>query len=191
MTRDAAYWIRHLELVPHPEGGFYRETYRSDLSLPKSALPAGFAGDRATSTAIYFLLYEHNFSAFHRIRSDEMWHFYLGSPLTVHVIDAGGQFSEIRLGSNPEAGEVFQAVVKAGCWFASQLASRTELGQNAHRESAQQNKFHPDNAPSQFSLAGCTVAPGFDFADFEIAKRDDLVLLYPEHQALITSLTRT
>ena len=90
MTRDAAYWIRHLELLPHPEGGYYRQTYRSGLLLPRPALPHGFSGDRAASTAIYFLLEEHNFSAFHRLRSDEMWHFYVGSPLVVNVIGADG-----------------------------------------------------------------------------------------------------
>jgi len=189
MTRDAAYWIRHLELLPHPEGGYYRQTYRSGLLLPRPALPHGFSGDRAASTAIYFLLEEHNFSAFHRLRSDEMWHFYVGSPLVVNVIGADGSYSEIRLGSDPEAGEAFQATVKAGSWFGSRLADCAEA--QLDLQLAQQNKFPESKASSKrFSLVGCTVAPGFDFEDFELAKRDELTRLYPQHRALIHSLTR-
>jgi uncharacterized protein len=190
MTRDAAFWIRHLELLPHPEGGYYRQTYRSELMLPKSALPAEISGDRAASTAIYFLLNEHNFSAFHRIRSDEMWHFYLGSPLVVHVFDASGQYSEIHLGGDPDAGEVFQAVVKAGSWFASQLAIRADAHLKPQRHAVGHSKTSQHSPAKQFSLVGCTVAPGFDFAEFELARRDDLVRRHPQHQTLISSLTR-
>src|ERR1700690_621778 len=123
MTQVAAYWIDRLGLEPHPEGGYYRQTYCSDLVLGKQALPGPFTGPRPASTAIYFLLDRENFSAFHRLHSDEMWHFYLGSPLLVQFIQGDGRYTEIRLGSNPEAGEVFQAVVKAGCWFGSRLVS--------------------------------------------------------------------
>jgi uncharacterized protein len=167
MKHDAAYWISKLALEPHPEGGFYRQTYRADLVLPKESLPPEFTGSRTVSTAIYFLLDGDNFSAFHRLRSDEMWHFYAGSALMVYVIDQHGDLSEILLGSNAEAGEVFQAVVKAGCWFASQGRDR-----------------------SSFALVGCTVAPGFDFEDFEMAKRADLVKAYPQHRGVIERLTR-
>jgi predicted cupin superfamily sugar epimerase len=167
MTKDAAYWIEKLKLEAHPEGGYYRQTYRADLVLAKDALPREFAGARAASTAIYFLLEGEVFSAFHRLRSDEVWHFYLGSTLVVHVIDQHRRYSEILLGSDPEAGEVLQAVVKAGCWFASHV--RDEKG---------------------FALVGCTVAPGFDFEDFEMAKREELVGLYPQHRGVIERLTR-
>ena len=166
MTKDAKYWIQKLELEPHPEGGFYRQTYKADLLLPREALPQ-FSGPRATSTAIYFLLEGENFSAFHRLRSDELWHFYVGGPLVVHVIDEHDRYSEIQLGSDPEAGLVLQAVVKAGCWFASRL-----------RDS------------NSYALVGCTVAPGFDFEDFELAKRAELVKSYSQHEELITKLTR-
>ena len=166
MQKDAAYWIDKLKLQPHPEGGFYRQTYRADLILPKDAFPQ-FSGSRAVSTAIYFLLDGENFSAFHRLRSDELWHFYIGEPLVVHMIDANGAYSEISLGNNPEAGEVLQAVVKAGCWF----ASRVRDGKS-------------------FALVGCTVSPGFDFEDFELANRKKLVQRYPQHRKLIESLTR-
>lgn len=164
---NAQYWIERLNLSAHPEGGYYRETYRAELSIPRDALPPQFSGPRLVSTAIYFLLEGENFSAFHRLRSDELWHFYAGSPITVHVIEPDGACSEIQLGAAPEAGEVLQAAVKAGRWFASRVRD-----------------------PKTFALAGCTVAPGFDFADFELGKRAELVRLYPQHRKLIESLTR-
>ena len=164
---DARYWIDNLQLIPHPEGGYYRQTYRAELTVEKAALPPGFGGSRAVATAIYFLLEGTDFSAFHRLRSDEMWHFYAGGALVVHVLGADGQHSEILLGSDAEAGETFQAVVKAGCWFSSRVRD-----------------------PEAFALVGCTVSPGFDFSDFELARRDELVPLYPEHQRLIEGLTR-
>jgi uncharacterized protein len=167
LEKDAVYWIDKLKLEPHPEGGFYHQTYRADLILPKDALPPQFTGSRAASTAIYFLLDGENFSAFHRLRSDELWHFYIGAPLVVHMIDANGAYSEISLGNNLEAGEVLQAVVKAGCWF----ASRVRDGKSC-------------------ALVGCTVSPGFDFADFELAKREALVRCYPQHRKVIEGLTR-
>ena len=167
MIKSARYWIDKLNLIAHPEGGYYRETYRAELSIPKAGLPSQFPGPRLVSTAIYFLLDGENFSAFHRLRSDELWHFYSGSPITVHVIEPGGGGSEILLGSDLDAGEVLQAVVKAGCWFASRVRD-----------------------PKSFALAGCTVAPGFDFADFELGKRAELVRLYPHHRKLIELLTR-
>ena len=165
MEKNAQYWIDRLHLSPHPEGGHYRQTYRSDLTIVRSALPSGFNGDRAASTAIYFLLDGRDFSAFHRIASDEVWHFYAGSSLVVYVIDPEGNYSELHLGS--DEGEEFQAVVKAGCWFASRV--RDAAG---------------------FALVGCTVAPGFDFADFELATRSELMAAYPQHQKLIEELTR-
>lgn len=164
---DARYWIDRLQLIPHPEGGYYRQTYRAELTLEKAALPPEFGGSRSVATAIYFLLKGTDFSAFHRLRSDEMWHFYAGGPLVEHVIDEDGQHSEILLGSDAESGQVFQAVVKAGCWFGSRVRD-----------------------PGAFALVGCTASPGFDFADFELAKRDELVRLYPQHRQLIEGLTR-
>lgn len=95
MIRDADYWIQKLELQPHPEGGFYRRTYRADLLLSKEALPPNFKGPRPVATAIYFLLAGENFSAFHRLQSDELWHFYLGGSLIVHVIEPNGSYSRI------------------------------------------------------------------------------------------------
>jgi predicted cupin superfamily sugar epimerase len=168
MTKFANYWITKLGLIAHPEGGYYRETYRASLSIAREALPAHFTGPRLVSTAIYFLLEGENFSAFHRLRSDELWHFYAGSPIVVHVIEEDGRHSEISIGNNPDEGETPQAVVKGGCWFASCVRD-----------------------PESFALAGCTVAPGFDFEDFELGKRSDLVALYPQHRKLIEQLTRS
>ena len=164
---DAQYWIDALKLERHPEGGYFRETYRSSLSIPQSALPDSFAGERSVSTAIYFLLQDEDFSAFHRIASDEMWHFYAGDPLSVHAIDSDGQSIEIKLGPDPERGEVLQAVVPAGCGFGSRLAQS-----------------------GTFALVGCTVAPGFDFADFEMAERSSFLREFPQHADLIRTLTR-
>ena len=163
---SAQQWIERLNLQPHPEGGWYRQTYRAPLTLRHAALP-GFAGDRAASTAIYFLLAGDQFSAFHRLRSDEVWHFYAGSALIVHVIEPGGTCNQRLLGSDFASGERFQAVVSAGCWFGSSLR-------------------HPDT----YALVGCTVAPGFDFADFEMAQRNALTAQYPQHRDIIERLTR-
>jgi uncharacterized protein len=167
LTNNAQYWIDRLGLGPHPEGGHYRVTYTADLKIPQNALPSSFHGERSASTAIYFLLDGKDFSAFHRIASDELWHFYAGSTLAVYVIDTEGHLSELLLGGRAEAGEVFQAAVPAGCWFASRVKDATG-----------------------FALVGCTVAPGFDFADFALAHRAELTETYPAHEQLIASLTR-
>jgi uncharacterized protein len=168
MFKDAQHWVRKLDLTPHPEGGYFRQTYRSDLVLKKEALPPNFPGPRSASTSIYFLLDGENFSAFHRIRSDELWHFYAGDSLEIHAIDPDGSYSRILLGNNPDNGENFQGVVKAGCWFASCVRD-----------------------PKSFALVGCTVAPGFDFEDFELASRSDLTKRFPQHKSLIEKLTRS
>lgn len=158
--------VRTLGLAPHPEGGFYKETYRAALTLAKDALPGTFAGARAASTAIYYLLRRGDFSALHRIASDEVWHFYAGSALTVHCLSDEGEAHAIRLGARVHEGEAPQAVVRAGTWF----GARVEAG--------------------AYALVGCTVSPGFDFADFEMGERAALVARFPAHRALIESLTR-
>lgn len=159
--------VERFQLLPHPEGGYYKETYRSAEELEQACLPERFHGRRVFSTAIYFLLEQANFSAFHRIQSDECWHFYTGQSLLVHVIHSDGTYALLKLGNDLLAGEVFQAVVPAGSWFASETAPG-----------------------GQYSFVGCTVAPGFDFADFELAEADRLAELYPEHQLLIRRLCR-
>jgi uncharacterized protein len=121
----AHYFIDNLQLLPHPEGGFYMETYRSSGTVPAEALQPYFNGGRNYSTAIYFLLQEGDFSAFHRIKSDECWHFYEGGTLLIHVIDKEGNYSCTQLGKNLQEGEAFQFVVPAGAWFASEPAPGT------------------------------------------------------------------
>jgi predicted cupin superfamily sugar epimerase len=165
--KDARYWIDKLDLAPHVEGGYFKETYRSAENIDKHALPERFSGDRSFYTAIYFLLHDNDFSAFHRIKQDELWHFYMGDPLIVHIINRQGTYSQIKLGMNFDNGEIFQAMVPSGSWFGANL-----------------------QAPDSFALVGCTVAPGFEFSDFEIAERDVLVDLYPEHRQIIERLTR-
>lgn len=160
--------IQQFGLLPHPEGGYYRETYRSTESVAHGALPARFGGERSFATAIYFLLEKGNFSAFHRIRSDECWHFYAGQTLWVHLIHSDGKWETVHLGNDWQNGETFQYVVPAGCWFSSEPAQG-----------------------SAYSLVGCTVAPGFDFADFELADGDALALAYPQHREEIRRLCRT
>jgi hypothetical protein len=161
------YWIEQLNLKPHPEGGFFRQTYRAPLVIEQSALPPAFRGPRSASTAIYFLLAGEQFSALHRLAADEVWHFYAGAALLVHSIDLHGNRNVIKLGQNLEAGEQFQCVVPAGHWFGSHLEQ-----------------------PHTYALVGCTVAPGFDFADFELAERSGLIAQYPQHRDLIDRLTR-
>lgn len=167
MALTAEQLIQQYNLQPHPEGGYYRETYRSNEEMDQSALPARFSGKRNFSTAIYFLLQQADFSAFHRIKADECWHFYAGSTLHIYVLDSSGILSVIHLGNNIQAGERFQYVVPAGCWFASAPA-----------------------ADSQFSFVGCTVAPGFDFADFEMAEAAILSKEFPQHHDLFRRLCR-
>lgn len=167
MKKDASYWIKKLNLARHPEGGYYREIYRSSETLETTQLPARFEGPRALSTAIYFLIEKEDFSGFHRLRADEIWHFYQGSSLTIYSINPQGILSQIVLGSDFEGGEVFQAVVPGGSWFGARV-----------------------NDPRGFSLVGCTMAPGFDYADFELGKRADLLKQFPQHQTIIRQLTR-
>ena len=166
----AADYVLALAMQPHPEGGYYAQTYLAAETIPQAALPARFGGDRPFSTAIYFLLENHHYSALHRIQSDEVWHFYAGGPLIIYVIDpATGGLETIQLGTNLAGGEVFQAVVPAGCWFGARPVG--EPGTPA------------------FALVGCTVAPGFDFADFELAPPGTLLTQFPQHRALVERLT--
>ena len=164
--KTAAYWIRALKLVQHPEGGYFRETYRSSESIPARALPARYAGPRAFSTSIYFLLDKGQVSHFHRLRSDEVWHFYDGGPLLFHIFEDDGAYRRLRLGRGPKTGDALQAVLPRGAVFGAELVR-----------------------PAPFALCGCTVAPGFDFADFEFGRRGELLARFPKHKALIRRLT--
>ena len=159
--------ISSLELQPHPEGGYFRETYRSDARISAADLPWTSSSGRNAATSIYYLLEGRDFSAFHRIAQDEIWHFYEGSVVEIHMIDPGGKYRIQCLGRDIGNGEIHQFTVPANCWFAARL------------------KDH-----SSYSLVGCTVSPGFDFEDFQMAVRVDLVRDFPEFEAIIKALTR-
>lgn len=164
---DAQYWIDCLELEEHPEGGYFRETHRSIEKVAGEHLPARYDGARRMSTAIYFLIKGDRPSHFHRLKSEEIWHFYTGSAVTLHIINSDGLLSHLRLGPDFEKGEVFQGIIHAGFWFAAEV-----------------------DDPGQYALVGCTVAPGFEFDDFEMGSRASLVAAYPAHRTIIERLTR-
>lgn len=155
--------VRTLGLVPHPEGGSYREVFRSELRLPS----ATHDGERSASTAIYFLLKSGEFSAFHRVRSDEGWHHYAGDPLELTLLTPE-RVEVVRLGKDIVNGERPFAMVRAGVWQAAR----------------------PTAGAEGFTLVGCTVAPGFDFSDFEMPTRAELITQLPEHRETIVPLTR-
>jgi predicted cupin superfamily sugar epimerase len=162
MLRNALYWISLLNLTRHPEGGYYKEIYRSNEIIHKKCLPERYTGFRNYSTSIYFLLESQEFSAFHRIKSDETWHFYAGTSLIILTINRGGFITEIRLGNEPERNEIFQVTIPKGTWFMAKV-----------------------NGPESYSLAGCSVAPGFDFDDFELGRKDELIRRFPQHEELL------
>lgn len=163
---DSKTIVNKLELLPHPEGGFFKEVYRSNEIINNKELPGRFSGDRNFGTSIYYLLEKKQFSTFHKLKSDETWHFYYGSPLLLHVIDENGNYKKIILGNDLAKNQVFQFTVLRNCWFAAEVADK-----------------------NSFSLIGATVAPGFDFNDFEIGKREELILKFPEYKELIENLT--
>ena len=164
---NANYFISHLQLQPHPEGGFFKETYRAEETITEEALPERFSGKRNFCTAIYYLLRQGEHSLFHRIKSDECWHFYAGETLLIHVIEPAGKYYCIKLGSNIYVGETFQFVVPAMAWFAAEPA-----------------------VESLYSLVGCTVSPGFDFSDFEMADKTNLLASFPQYKEVISRLSR-
>ncbi len=162
---NAEYWIEKLALEKHPEGGYFKETYRSQDVLHLDDIER-YKGARNSSTAIYYLLAGEQFSAFHQLKSDEIFHFYAGSTLLVHIINDQGEYSLLKLGQNPEQNEQLQLVIKQGCWFASQVED-----------------------VNSYSLIGCTVSPGFDFQDFLLGTKLTLIQLYPQHTTIIEKLT--
>ena len=164
MNKPAKFWIRKLKLDKHPEGGYYANTYRSDRNVN---LP-GYTGHRSTCTVIYYLLTGKQFASFHIMKSDEIWHFYSGSSLTLHIIDAKGKLKKSVLGPKFDAGEQFQVTVKSDCWFAASV-----------------------NEKKSYSLVGCTVSPGFDYKDWKISSRKELTEIYPQHKDIIERFTKS
>lgn len=161
--QDATFWINKLGLKPHPEGGFYVETYRASEKVAGAALPARFKSDHTFGTAIYFLLRSEDISAFHRIKSDEIWFFHVGSPVNVYFLTEQG-LEVHRLGNDENAS--FHLVVPAHTWFGAKVVDSTS-----------------------FTLVSCTVSPGFEFEDFELAIRHDLLSEFPQHEEAIRELT--
>jgi predicted cupin superfamily sugar epimerase len=163
--RTAAEMARSLRLHRHLEGGWYAETYRAERRIPAEVLPAAYEGSRAAATSILFLLERGDVSRLHRLRSDELWHYHAGDPLLLHVLTPDGVYFRSVLGPDPTADHLFQVPVLAGCWFGAESSG-------------------------DWSLVGCAVAPGFEYHDFELGKRADLVAQFPEHRELIERLTR-
>ncbi len=167
----AKYWISRLALQPHPEGGYFREIYRSREQIKAGALPARYGGPRAFATSIYFLLAGTQRSTLHRLASDEQWHFYAGHTLLLYMLAPDGTCRKVRLGRALDAGEQFQTVIPTGTWMGARLDENAPAGGRG------------------YALIGCTVAPGFEFRDFEAGKRADLLRRFPRHRKLITALT--
>lgn len=164
MNEKAKYYIQKLQLKKHPEGGYFREIYRAgeiiSIDAPKKN------NKRNVSTSIYFLLEGSQISKFHKLKSDELWHFYDGTAVKIYILDQYGKLSEVLIGRDIKNGEVFQTAIEKNNWFAAEVI---------------------DNR--SFSLIGCTVSPGFDFSDFELAKRENLLKNFPEHKELILKFT--
>ena len=165
MTYTADEWIKRLDLKKHPEGGYYREVYRSGEKILAGHLPKRYKSNRNFSTSIYFLLEGNQYSAFHQLKSDELWHFYDGSDLKVYIITPEGDLILRKLGRSDDA--EFQIAIEKHCWFAAEVEDK-----------------------KSFSLFGCTVSPGFEFEDFELGKREFLIKKFPQHSTLIKKLTR-
>lgn len=159
--------IETLGLARHPEGGWYREVYRSEEYLGVASLPSRFDSPHSIATSIYYLLESGDLSAFHRIKSDETWHFYLGSPVNLYILLEDGTLQKVLLGDNPGAGHVFQYTVPHGKWFGTEVA-----------------------VPGSFALMGCTVSPGFGFSDLEFAAFSDLQEQYSRYATLIRRLSK-
>jgi predicted cupin superfamily sugar epimerase len=167
MTADEV--KKMLGLAPHPcEGGWYVRTYESGEMLASSAFAAGrYAGARHTGTAIYYLLEPGTFSEMHRLRSDEIFHFYAGDPVEMLQLHEDGSGDVARIGNNLVAGERPQVVVPRGVWQGSRLVPEGE-----------------------WALLGCTVSPGFEFDDYETGVREELCIGWPAFSQLICQLTR-
>lgn len=163
---NARYWIENLNLKPHPEGGYYCQTHKSELILDGLAT-SGINSSRPLFTLIYFLLDHDHFSALHRLKSDEVWHFYIGSSLTLYILSPTGSLEKKFLGPDIDRNQSFQQIVKAGNWFGADIDDK-----------------------SSYSLVGCSVSPGFDFEDFEMGEREKLLKEFPQHKNLIDRLTR-
>ena len=167
MNKEAKVLIEKYKLKEHFEGGYHAEYYRSDEKISKDHLPSRFNASRVFSTGIYFLLNNNDFSSFHKLKADEIWHFYSGSPLILYEIKENGSLEKTFLSGNVDKDTQFMKDVKAGSWLAAEVLDK-----------------------DSYSFVGCTVSPGFEFDDFELAERKNLIKLYPQHRDIIEKLTR-
>jgi len=165
MKHNSNYWIEHLNMKPHPEGGYFVETYRSEYKIEKSVLPNQFDGSRNIASSIFYLMKGEGFSAFHRMKSDENWYFHDGSPIVIYYFTSDGNMVTSILGLNPHQGHIPNITVPAETWFAAEVLDKNSFG-----------------------LASCVVTPGFEFKDFELARQEDLLLEYPQNRELIKRL---
>jgi uncharacterized protein len=164
--RNAEYWIQHLNLLPHPEGGFFREIFRSKINIEQQSLPYGFKGSRRLCTSIYYLLRSKDISKLHRLKSDEIWFYHYGSSLKIVMIDQEGNKHSKLLGANAEKSEQPQIEITAGTIFGAKVTDE-----------------------DSYCLVGCIVTPGFEFNDFELFEREDLLQAYPKHEDVIKKFT--
>jgi uncharacterized protein len=175
-AKMAKYWIKKLGLLPHPEGGYFKETYRSDITMDTYIDPAKKqrnqpeqSGTRSIASSIYYLLEGKQVSFFHRLNNaDELWHFYAGSSLTIYSInEMKEKIDESKLGNELENGEKFEIPIRRASWFGARV-----------------------NDVSSYSLVGCTVFPAFRFEDFQLADRQTLSAIYPDYEDIIEMLTK-
>ena len=160
--------MSRFNLQPHPEGGYYARTFQSDDNVKSLNKDRYNNESRYAGTAIYYLLRGNDFSAWHCLKSDELWHYYRGSPVKIHVIDKSGTLTTHLLGDAIDNADAsFQLAIKAGNWFAAEPLDKTS-----------------------YSLVGCTVSPGFDFKDFKLGDRESLSMQFPNHSDIIKQLTR-
>ena len=162
--------IESLQLAPLPiEGGYFRQTWASDDVIAEAALPSRYRGAKPAGTAIYYLLTSEagNFSAFHRLPTDEVYHFYMGDPVEQWLLHEDGHIDRVVLGQNIASGQHVQHVAPRGAWQGSRLVHGGRV-----------------------ALLGTTMAPGFDASDYEPGRRDDLAARYPAAADVIRALTR-
>ncbi len=167
MKNKAEFYISHLNLSPHPEGGYYKELYRSNEIIKAANLPGRYKTARTFSTSIYFLLKKNQVSVFHKIKSDEIWHYYDGCGVKIYIIEKNGIINEILLGNKLKNGQLPQVVIYKNSWFGAELLDK-----------------------SSFCLMGCTVSPGFNYEDLQLGEREKLLNLFPRHEKIIKKLTK-
>ena len=162
--KHAQYYIDKHKLMPHPEGGYFRELYRSKGIIPAGSVE-GYNADRNFATSIYFLLQSGNKSHFHQLKSDELWYFHIGSALRLHCICPSGEYKQIILGSEEDS--IYQITIPAGTIFGAEVIQS-----------------------NSFTLLSCMVAPGFDFNDFRLMNRDEMLNMFPYHKDVILQFTK-